>query len=57
MGAREIGDERARRTEEERVGEGSSAKAKSRRNLRGKLRKNSQYFAIKKRANGKKPRK
>lgn len=28
MGAREIGDERARRTGEERVGEGSSTRAK-----------------------------
>ena len=39
MGAQEIGDERARRTGEKRVGEGSSARAKSRRN-RGKLRNN-----------------
>ena len=39
VGARAIGDERARRTGEERVGEGSSTRAKSRRN-RGKLRNN-----------------
>lgn len=39
VGAQEKGDERARRTGEERVGEGSSARAKSRRN-RGKLRNN-----------------
>ena len=39
VGAREIGDERARSTGKEKVGEGSSTRAKSTRN-RGKLGKN-----------------